>query len=65
MTDPDAYEQLRRLKNTIMGASHRLTLLSQVEDFTAAAPEMVAVSGQLNDAVRQLERVLSRLQTER
>ena len=58
---PEVEEQLRRLKNTVMGAGHRLSLLAGagVSDLTAA--ELAAISRELGEAAQRLERLLSRL----
>lgn len=53
-------EQLRRLKNTIMGAGYRLTQLAKSEEFGRdAATELTAISRGLTDAAQRLERLLA------
>jgi hypothetical protein len=55
-----ADEQLRRLKNTIMGAGYRLGQLArsgQLPD--QATGELVALSQALTDAALRLERLLA------
>jgi hypothetical protein len=59
-------EQLRRLKNTVMGAGYRLSLLAQSSDLHAgAATELAAITRDLNDAAGRLERLLASLQRDR
>jgi hypothetical protein len=59
-------EQLRRLKNTVMGAGHRLSLLAQSRDLPGgAAGELVSISRELNEAVGRLERLLAALRRDR
>jgi hypothetical protein len=67
MADPSAEdEQLRRLKNTVMGAGHRLSLLAKSGEFRAgAATELAAIARDLNDAVGRLERLLATLRRDR
>jgi hypothetical protein len=63
---PPADEQLRRLKNTVMGAAHRLSLLDRSDGFPAdAAGELESIIQQLNDAVARLERLLTGLRRDR
>lgn len=55
-------EQLRRLKNTIMGAGHRLSLLAG--DKALSRDEAVAlqqIAAELSDSAQRLERLLSRI----
>lgn len=53
-------EQLRRLKNTIMGAGYRLTQLAKSEEFgPEATAELMAISRGLTDAAQRLERLLA------
>jgi hypothetical protein len=59
-------EQLRRLKNTVMGAGHRLSLLAQSGQLPAgAATELASISRDLNEAAGRLERLLARIQRDR
>jgi hypothetical protein len=61
-----AEEQLRRLKNTVMGAGHRLSLLARSGRLTGdAAGELASISQELNDAVARLERLLAGIRRER
>ncbi|GAC1481251.1 MAG: hypothetical protein PVSMB9_06430 [Candidatus Dormibacteria bacterium] len=54
-------EQLRRLKNTIMGAGHRLSMLGRSGELDPdASKELRTISAELADVVRRLERVLTR-----
>jgi len=55
-------EQLRRLKNTVMGAGHRLSLLAKSGRLPEAmAGELAAITRELNAAVGRLERLLATL----
>jgi hypothetical protein len=55
-------EQLRRLKNTIMGAGHRLSLLGGSPEVPAAqARTLSELAGQLARTAQRLERLLSGL----
>lgn len=57
----DTREQLRRLKNTVMGASHRLSLIGRSGEFDPeASKELRTISAELTDVVQRLERVLAR-----
>ena len=59
-------EQLRRLKNTIMGAGHRLTVLARSGELTPESEvELRALSAELADVVERLERLLARLRQDR
>jgi hypothetical protein len=61
-----AEEQLRRLKNTVMGAGYRLSQLAQSGELQAgAAAELAAITRDLNDAAGRLERLLAALQRDR
>jgi hypothetical protein len=61
-----AEEQLRRLKNTVMGAGYRLSQLAQSGELQAgAAAELAAITRDLNDAAGRLERLLATLQRDR
>jgi hypothetical protein len=63
---PPTEEQLRRLKNTVMGAGYRLSLLAKSDDLDAStAGELAAISQQLNEAVGRLERLLATLHRDR
>ena len=55
-------EQLRRLKNTVMGAGYRLAQLAQSGELHAdASTELVSITRDLNEAVGRLERLLAAL----
>lgn len=63
---PPPDEQLRRLKNTVMGAGHRLSLLARSGGFPPDdAVELAAISRELGDAVARLERLLTALRGDR
>ncbi len=63
---PPAEEQLRRLKNTVMGAGYRLSQLAKSSDLHAsAATELASISRELNEAVGRLERLLATLRRDR
>jgi hypothetical protein len=63
---PPTEEQLRRLKNTVMGAGYRLSELARLGDLHAgAATELASISRDLNEAVGRLERLLAALQRDR
>lgn len=55
----DSAEQLRRLKNTIMGASHRLTVLSKSPELAREAAILREIAMELQSNVEQLERLLA------
>lgn len=55
----DSAEQLRRLKNTIMGASHRLTLLAQSPELAWESGALQEIAAELQSNVEQLERLLA------
>ena len=55
----DTAEQLRRLKNTIMGASHRLTLLSKSPELARESDTLRQIAMELQSNVEQLERLLA------
>ena len=63
MADPTpTEEQLRRLKNTVMGAGHRLSQLAQSGSLAEeVAGELASISRELNAAVGRLERLLATL----
>jgi hypothetical protein len=62
---PSSDEQLRRLKNTVMGAGHRLAQLAQSGELHAgAATELASITRDLNEAVGRLERLLASLRSE-
>jgi hypothetical protein len=67
MVDPPATEeQLRRLKNTVMGAGYRLSELAKSGDLHAgAATELASITRELNEAVGRLERLLATLRHDR
>ena len=55
-------EQLRRLKNTVMGAGYRLAQLAQSGELQAdASTELASITRDLNEAVGRLERLLAAL----
>ncbi len=57
MTTP--YEQLRRLKNTIMGAGHRLSIVARSGDVSAEEARVLAqMAAELATAAQRLERLL-------
>jgi hypothetical protein len=57
-----AEEQLRRLKNTVMGAGYRLSQLAQSGELhAAAATELASITRDLNEAAARLERLLATL----
>jgi hypothetical protein len=59
-------EQLRRLKNTVMGAAHRLSQLAQSGGLPGvAAGELASITRELNEAVGRLERLLAGLRRDR
>ena len=59
-------EQLRRLKNTVMGAGYRLSQLAKTGNLHAgAATELADITRDLNDAAGRLERLLAALQRDR
>jgi len=59
-------EQLRRLKNTVMGAGYRLSQLARSGELNAGATtELAAITRDLNDAAGRLERLLASLQRDR
>ena len=59
-------EQLRRLKNTVMGAGYRLSQLAQSSDLHAgAATELASITRDLNEAAGRLERLLAALKRNR
>jgi hypothetical protein len=61
-----AEEQLRRLKNTVMGAGFRLSRLAQSGELhAAAATELASITRDLNEAAARLERLLATLKRDR
>jgi hypothetical protein len=55
-------EQLRRLKNTVMGAGYRLSQLAQSGELPAgAATELASITRDVNEAAARLERLLATL----
>lgn len=55
-------EQLRRLKNTVMGASHRLNLIARSGALSPQdASTLAALASELSQTVQRLERLLARL----
>ncbi len=67
MADPSpTEEQLRRLKNTVMGAGYRLSQLAQSGELHAgASSELASITRDLNEAAGRLERLLATLQRDR
>jgi hypothetical protein len=64
MNDPE--EQLRRLKNTVMGAGHRISLLAQSGELEAdAGRELSEISSELADAARRLGQLLAAMRLDR
>lgn len=58
-------EQLRRLKNTVMGAGNRLNLLGRSGELgPQAETELRAMAAELSDVARRLERILTGLREE-
>jgi hypothetical protein len=63
---PPTEEQLRRLKNTVMGAGYRLSQLAQSGELQAgASKELASITRELNEAAGRLERLLATLQRDR
>ena len=61
-----ADEQLRRLKNTIMGAGYRLGQLARSGEMgEPAVGELTAISRALTDAALRLERLLAAVRDRR
>jgi copper homeostasis protein CutC len=58
---PALEEQLRRLKNTVMGAGHRLSLLAGAGVSAKTAAELAAISRELAEAAQRLDRLLAGL----
>jgi hypothetical protein len=59
-------QQLRRLKNTVMGAGYRLSQLAQSGELQlGAATELAAITRDLNETAARLERLLATLQRDR
>lgn len=62
----DSEEQLRRLKNTVMGAGHRLSLLAQSGELKAdAGRELGEISSELAEAARRLGQLLADMRLDR
>jgi hypothetical protein len=60
MSDTETYEQLRRLKNTVMGAGHRLSLLTRSGRLAGSEAEaLAAIAADLAAAAQRLERLLA------
>lgn len=60
----DPSEQLRRLKNTLMGAGHRLALLARSGALDAEeAAALAQIAGEAAQAAQRLERLLARRRT--
>jgi len=63
---PPTEEQLRRLKNTVMGVGYRLSELARSGELHAgAATELASITRELNEAVGRLERLLAALHRDR
>jgi len=63
---PPTTEQLRRLKNTVMGAGYRLSQLAQSGELQpGASTELASITRDLNEAAGRLERLLATLQRDR
>ena len=63
---PTTAEQLRRLKNTVMGAGYRLSQLAQSGELQpGASTELASITRDLNEAAGRLERLLATLQRDR
>ncbi|TME82944.1 MAG: hypothetical protein E6I47_05590 [Chloroflexi bacterium] len=63
---PPTAEQLRRLKNTVMGAGYRLSQLAQSGELQpGASTELASITRDLNEAAGRLERLLATLQRDR
>ena len=61
-----AEEQLRRLKNTVMGAGYRLSQLAKSGELhPGAATELASITRDLNEAAGRLERLLAALKRDR
>jgi hypothetical protein len=59
---PPTEEQLRRLKNTVMGAAYRLAQLAQSGELQAGeSTELASITRDLNEAVGRLEQLLATL----
>jgi hypothetical protein len=64
--DSEPQEQLRRLKNTIMGAGHRLNQLAKSGAFPdQSSPALRTISGELAEIAQRLERLLAALRQNR
>lgn len=62
----ESEEQLRRLKNTVMGAGHRLSLLAKSGELEpAAGKELSEISSELAEAARRLGQLLAAMRLER
>ena len=58
-------EQVRRLKNTVMGAGHRLSLLAASDEVSAAqARALSELAAELARTAQRLERLLSGFEAE-
>ena len=63
---PPTAEQLRRLKNTVMGAGYRLSQLAESGELQpGASTELASITRDLNEAAGRLERLLATLQRDR
>lgn len=62
----DSEEQLRRLKNTVMGAGHRLSLLAQSGELEAdAGKELSEIASEVAEAARRLGQLLAAMRLDR
>lgn len=60
------HEQLRRLKNTVMGAGNRLSLMAQSSEVTREQAQTLAqCAAELSAVAQRLERVLAVLRGRR
>ncbi len=61
----ETHEQLRRLKNTVMGAGNRLSLLGRSGELgPQAETELRLMAAELSQVARRLERILTGLREE-
>lgn len=65
MTSSDELEQLRRLKNTVMGVSNRLSQLGRSRELPDAAEELASIGRELAATAQRLERLLATLRHRR
>lgn len=63
---PATEEQLRRLKNTVMGAGYRLSQIARSRELhPGEATELASITRELEDAAGRLERLLAALRRDR